>query len=291
MWMSPTGSPISSPVTVDVDRRAHAAEDLDVGDAGRVQAHALERQVRAGHDARRDHEERGRRRVARARRSRTAAARPACTRTVRSSGRSSVTPERAEHPLGVVAARRRLHDLGGAVGLEAREDERRLHLAARGRELVADAAQPAAAHRDRCEPAAVAPVDRARPWPRADRARVASAASTATRRRPAPRGSRGPATQPGEHAHRRARVRAVEHRRRLAQAGEPVAAHRERVVDLAHADAEGVEAGGGRGDVGAVGQAADRGPTVGDGREQQRPVRDPLAAGQRAGGRATDARR
>ena len=60
----------------------------------------------------------------------------------------------------------------------------------------------------------------------------------------------------------------------------PLPRTRDGVVGRLHADAERVEARRGGGDVGAVGQAADRRPSVGERGEEQRPVRDPLAAGQ-----------
>ena len=68
--------------------------------------------------------------------------------------------QRVQHPLGVIPARRRLDDFGLAARLQPREHERGLHLAARHRELVADALERAAAHRQRREVAVGAPVER-----------------------------------------------------------------------------------------------------------------------------------
>ena len=57
--------------------------------------------------------------------------------------------ERRQHPLGVVAARDRLADGRRAVGLEPGEEDGRLHLRARHREVVGEAEQPAALDRQR----------------------------------------------------------------------------------------------------------------------------------------------
>ena len=141
MWMSPTGSPISSPVTVDVDRRAHLAQDVDVRDAGRVQAHALERRGR----------EPGTMHAATTKN----AADDGSPGTSISNGRGS--PARDPHGPVVGPVQRRRPSapsirsvwsrLGAgstisvvAVGLEPGEHQRGLHLTARGRELVAHAA-------------------------------------------------------------------------------------------------------------------------------------------------------
>jgi hypothetical protein len=62
---------------------------------------------------------------------------------------------RAQHPLGVVSRRDRLDDVGRAAsGVEPGEQDARLHLRARDRQLVANRAQRPALDRER-EPAAV----------------------------------------------------------------------------------------------------------------------------------------
>ena len=48
----------------DRDRCAHLAQHVEVGEAARVREDVLDHEVRAGHERGRDHEERGRRRVA-----------------------------------------------------------------------------------------------------------------------------------------------------------------------------------------------------------------------------------
>ena len=58
-------------------------------------------------------------------------------------------PGRGQHQLGVVARRQRLDDGRLALGVEAREQDARLHLRARDRQLVRDALERAALDRER----------------------------------------------------------------------------------------------------------------------------------------------
>ena len=61
----------------------------------------------------------------------------------------------------------------------------------------------------------------------------------------------------------------------------PRTAHRRRAVRVGlHPDAELLEHGGRVADVGPIGETRDPAATLGDRREQQRPMRDPLATGQ-----------
>ena len=207
---------------------------------------------------------------------------PARTRSVRSSTALDRRAERAEHPLGVVAARRRLDDLGLAVGLQPGEHERGLHLAARDRELVAHAVQRAAADRQRRELAVGAPSSvRAHRPQRLDdpphrparerRRRRSGPTGTAGRRRgrtsmrivvpELPQsmtvsGSRSPSTP--APVDRRPRVGARRRTRTPSCSSAPAVLR----------------------DVLAVGQVRDPARAVGERGEQQRAVRDALAAGQ-----------
>ena len=135
--------------------------------------------------------------------------------------------ERVQHPLGVIARERRLLEVRRAVGVEAREQERALHLRARDRALVLERAERLAvreradAQRRRISPAFVgcgapsmiAPRARSGPATRIIGRRVSDASPTSV-------DANGCAARtPGEEAHRRAGVAAVE--RVLRRAGGP----------------------------------------------------------------------
>ena len=191
--------------------------------------------------------------------------------------------ERGEHALGVVAARRRLGDLGDAVGLQAGEHQRGLHLRAGDRELVRGAPRAR------------------RPGPRAARAcrrrgrrpcaPIARSGSTTRRHRPCTqrlaspvstlRNGR-PASSPLSSADRRARVAAVDDAVGLARARRRRGRRRRACARRrsSHGDAERVER--------ARGCARRRRRrarpvsarlAVGERGEQQRAVRDALVAG------------
>ena len=114
-----------------------------------------------------------------------------------------------------------LDDLGGALGLQAGEHQRRLHLRARDVELDArDPCRPppritSGASSPSARPSTCAPMRATARSRGASAARAASVAGEHRQERPA-------REQPGEHAHRRAAVAAVEHGVRLAQSAEPV---------------------------------------------------------------------
>ena len=189
--------------------------------------------------------------------------------------------ERAEHPLGVVAARRGLDDLGLAVGLQAGEDERGLHLTARDRRARGGRRAATAANGERRELAVVAPVERRAHRPQ----RIVDAAHRPLRQRLVAgehREERAAGDEPAEHAHRRARVPAVEDRARAR------AARRRRA-----ATTDAVRSSPRRTFTPELLEGASRccrrrrrrrgrdvAATVGERGEQQRAVRDPLAAGQ-----------
>ena len=131
--------PPSRRAVEDPDARAHPLEHVEQPGAARVEADVVDRQPRARAAAPR------RRGTARPTRSRPARA-PRASRS-RSGGLDADatpaapvtrTPAACEHQLGVVARRRRLDDRRRPARAEPGEQDRRLHLRARDRQLVVD---------------------------------------------------------------------------------------------------------------------------------------------------------
>ena len=269
------------------------AQHVDEAEAGRVERDVLDHELGAGRDRRRDHEERGRRRVARARRARTARARPAATRTVEAVDRR---PARR--------ARRACARCG-----RARRGRRRSRSCpsawspARSSAVFTCALATASSWR---MPAQRAAADR-----RAARASPSSRPSTCApiARSGSTTGAIGRCAQrrvagehveeraarehAGEHAHRRARVAAVEHVVRLAPARRRRAPTRPcAAVARATFTPSCVERGARRAATSSpVGEVRDRAAAVGERGEQQRAVRDRLVAGHADACRAAGARR
>ena len=261
-----------------VEVGAHPPQHLDETDAAGVQAHVLDHQVRPGGDAGGHHEEGGRRRVAgdvEIEGRQGAGLDPGTAGDGRQPG-----PEGGQEPFGVVTAGGRLGDLGGAGGLQAGDEQGRLHLGAGHRQIESGAGQVAAPDRQRDEHPALPAVDAGAHGPQrldhpghgtAGQGRVAVEDAV---ERPA-------GQQPGQEAGRRPRVAAVDDGFGLAQAVESRAPHAGHAVGGgADLHAQGGDGGAGAADVVAVGQAADAGCPVGHGREQQGPVRDRLVTRQ-----------
>ena len=253
--MSPTGSPSASLGHVDLDAWRPSRAARRGTRSGPGSGHVLE------HDRSRGRSWRPRRRTRpttgrRAPRARTHPARPAETRT-----RAVVDPvdrraERRQHPLGVVAARARLDDLGRARRPAARRAPARSSPArspprARGARRAARRRA-----RKRRERAVGAPVERARPSRAGARRPGASAAGRATRRRS--RTDRN--GRPGERARPSMRIVVPELPQSMTASGSrrPSTPRRRRpstprppTRDL---DAEPLERSAGAGDVVAVGE-------------------------------------
>src|SRR5487761_1501464 len=175
-----------------------------------------------------------------------------------------------EHQLGVVAGRHRLDDRGRAFGKQARDQNRRLDLCARHRHLVLDAAQRhAAAHAKR--------------WPLGVRAHLEQGLHHAVHGPPGQRLVAGELARevlgredPGEQAHRRARVATVQRALGLAHAIQPKTADGG-LFDHRPQRAKAVRS---RLDVGAAGQAVHAAPSVRQRAKDQGAVRDRLVARQ-----------
>ena len=212
---APTGSPSRSPVGSASMRRAHAPEHVDEADAASGSGTRPRSRAREpGVIARRHREERRRRRVARHVELERPSARPPRRRSRAVVDPCDGAPSAPEHALGVVAARARARRPRSCrrPGGPARST-RRLHLRARDRRgRSGDAGEAAAPDHERRQRAAV----RA-PSTRAPSARSGSSDAC---HRPRLRASSSPLStvrngpareQAGEHAHRRARVAAVDH--------------------------------------------------------------------------------
>ena len=195
---------------------------------------------------------------------------------------SSGTPSAREHPLAVVAARRGFDDLGGAGRLEAGQEQRGLHLPAGDRQL-ARGGRPAA----RPAPRAAARCPSARPSTCAPRAR-----SGADHPPHGAAGQRGVAGEDGEErpAGERARPACAAWCREFAQSrtrsGSPSASTPRPAIRTGSGGSpvrstpSAPSAARVRGHVVPVGEAPHHAGPVGERREQQRPVRDPLVAGE-----------
>ncbi len=184
--------------------------------------------------------------------------------------------EGREHPLGVVAARGRLADGRPSLGLQAREQHRRLHLGARDGQVVRQAAEAAAVDRQRRlavgreHGRAHGPQGRGHPLDGPSAQGLVAREHRAER--PAGEGA-------GEHADRRARVLRVEDGRRGAPGLEPSALDRDLGALPPDLHAEPPQAGEGGGAVRGRGVVADAGRSLGHRAQDRRPVGDGLVAG------------
>ncbi len=191
--MSATGSPPDAATVVERDPRAHPLEHVQQADPGRVDADAVQPEARARQQRGGDEEGRRRREVAghlelqRLEPLR----RPHLDEPRR---RQDARPGRAQEPLGVVAGRHPLDDRGRAAGrVQPGEQDARLDLRARDRQLVADRLHRAA--RRSGAGAARRPSRYRRPSQSAARRSAASASIAATRLRSAR--TAGRADRPG----------------------------------------------------------------------------------------------
>ena len=198
--MSATGSPLGGVArprdgVVHPDVGAHLQQQLEQPGARRIDADVAQQQPVLGGQAAGHHEERRRGEVAgHADVRRRAASGHPRWRPSRPLAATS-TPNAREHPLGVVARGRRLGHARAAVGLQSREQHRRLHLRARHRQRVVDGAQRA--RRPRSPPAAaVVCLDVGAHRAAAARPRAPSAGASATHRRSASSRSAAGASRP-----------------------------------------------------------------------------------------------
>ena len=187
-------------------------------------------------------------------------------------------PGRLEHELGVVARRHGLDDGRLAVGVEAREEDRRFHLSARDRELVGDPVQRP-------------PLDTHRQVPllRLDTGAHARERLGDPPHRPcAERPVAGelellpflPCEDPREEPDERARVAAVDRTTRCLQPAQPLPEDVEGVVSvLVDGDPERADGRDRRLGVGGAAEVRDARLAVADGAEEHRAVRDRLVAG------------
>ena len=122
------------------DVRTHQPQRLQQAGAARIEPDRAQTQLRAGHDAGGDQEERGRGKIRRHRHvggaQALAAAQPG------EAGRElDLHTEGREHALGVVAGRVRFGHRGFAARVQAGQQDRRLHLGTGHRQRVVDACQ------------------------------------------------------------------------------------------------------------------------------------------------------
>ena len=202
----------------DRDPRAHALQHVQEARAGRVEADPVQPQLRARRGAwpRGRTAPRRRRRPGRSSRERRQA-------LGRPDGGLPRRPADARRPSPRASARCDRGSDGGStavvlplLGVQPGEQDARLHLRARDRELAADGPQLAALDGERR--VAVGRLDPSRPSPAAARRSAPSAARSATRRRPA---RNGPAARPGCPGRRRMSVPALPQSRGSAGARSP----------------------------------------------------------------------
>ena len=121
----------------DGDAGAHPLEHVEQARAPRIQTDVVDRQVGAREQGGRDDERRRGREVARDLHLAEREARCGLDRD-RPGAPAHARAGRCEHQLGVIACRRRLDHGRRAVGADAREQHRGLHLRARDRQRVLD---------------------------------------------------------------------------------------------------------------------------------------------------------
>jgi hypothetical protein len=178
----------------------------------------------------------------------------------------------------VISRGRRLDDGRGALGLDSRQQDARLHLGAGDRKRVLDAAQRLSRDAERKVP--VGRLDRRphRAQRLGDSLHRPSREGRVARQRELV--SRLPGKDPGNQAHERARVRAVERRARRDEAADPLAEDAQGLgavlVDL---DPERPHRGDRRLGVRRASEAGDPGLAVADRAEEHGPVRDRLVPG------------
>ena len=257
----------------DPDAPAHPVEHVEETGAARIQVDVVDRDPRLGHECRGDDEGRSRGEVA----GDVDGAELDALRRVdahRGRARRDADAARAQHQLGVVARRCGLDHGRAPRGAEPGQENGRLDLRARDRQLVVDRLERPAAndHRElpvgRLDLRAHAPqrLGDALHRPRRER-RVAGQRE----------GSLLEGEETGQQPRERAGVAAVDLGR--FQAAESDALHGQLVAALPHLDAERAHGGERRFGVGGAPPAADHRVSVTDGAEQERAVRDRLVAG------------
>ena len=136
-------------LVAQLDRRAHLAQDRQQTDARRIDADVLDQQAVARREAARDDEERRRAEIRRARASRRRAAWPARPAVTVCPAPSADGSSRTPMLSSIRSVWSRLGPGERTVVVppapSRREQQRRLHLRARHRQLVVDAVQPRAA--------------------------------------------------------------------------------------------------------------------------------------------------
>ena len=273
----------------DGDARAHPLEHVEEAGAARVQVDAVDRSARSRRAASRRRRTARRRRSRRgSRRRRARAARPARRVTLpRLAPRRARPPPRASARCGRASGSGSIDGRLAAVGVEPGEQDRRLHLRARDRQLVARSAsggRPSIVS-GAC-PSVVsiaAPIRAQRLGDALHRPRRESDSSPVSSNRPS-----WPGEQAGQQAHQRAGVAAVDRLGRRLQAAQPGAEDAERVVvDLVDARrrARGRRRASTRCRRSGRSRAIRVSP-VRDRAEQHRAVRDRLVARDRRCGRA-----
>jgi hypothetical protein len=287
-WTSATGSPLR----LEGEPGPHVARDLEEAGAGRVHPHAARRDARALHELRRDDEERRGGDVAGDRdgEPRHAAIPARGIQLDERAGGADGAAEGAEHALGVIAGDGGLAEARRAVGAEAGEENRALHLRAgdgahvlEGAEIAPFGERPHDERRDDVVLAGRVPA--AVDHRAAEAQRTGDAHHRAPRQRlvadegrPEP----GPREHAAEEAHRRARVAAVEVPRRRLQAREADPVHDELLAPRLLDDHSQRSQRVGGGDVVlAVGEAADVGHALAERAEEERAVADALVGGNR----------
>ena len=263
---------------------AHQPQDVQDAGAGRVQPDVTQQQVGARRDRGADDEERGRRDVGR-HVDRGGPQRLTATQPHRRAVAFDGDAEAPKHPLGVVAARSRLDDRGHAVGIQARQQHRRLDLGTGHRHPVVDRGEPARrpdAHRRRAALSGRYPG--AHPRQRLGHpAHRAPAQAFVTDQH---RLERLAGQQAHQQPHRGARIAAVELAARRAQSVPPDSVHdHPPVLRAFDPHAQRPEHVHRRDRVGALQKAADPRRAVGDRAKHDRAVRNRLVPGhpQRAG--------